>query len=115
MHESGTWRVRPGETLTFGRGKDCTIRLAAGDRGTDVMAGLLAVVQLGIKPQIGAEMQIAAQLIALLVELVGVGPDSGRENRRPASPGALASYLSSHATCSRPPTSWPMFGPQFFT
>jgi hypothetical protein len=42
MHESGTWRVRPGETLTFGRGKDCTIRLAAGDRGLSRAAGSFA-------------------------------------------------------------------------
>jgi len=42
MSESGTWRVRPGETLTFGRGKDCTIGLAAGDRGLSRAAGSFA-------------------------------------------------------------------------
>jgi hypothetical protein len=42
MDESGTWHVRPGETLTFGRGEDCTIRLAAGDRGLSRAAGTFA-------------------------------------------------------------------------
>jgi hypothetical protein len=39
MFESGTWRARPGEILTFGRGKDCTIRLPAADRGLSRSAG----------------------------------------------------------------------------
>jgi hypothetical protein len=29
MHESGTWRVRPGQVLTFGRGAGCTVTLPA--------------------------------------------------------------------------------------
>jgi hypothetical protein len=42
MCESGTWRARPGETLTFGRGKECTIKLPAGDRGLSRSAGSLS-------------------------------------------------------------------------
>jgi len=42
MHESGTWRARPGQILTFGRGADCMIRLCAGDRGVSRSAGHLA-------------------------------------------------------------------------
>jgi hypothetical protein len=42
MHESGTWRIRPGQTLTFGRGHDCTIKLPASDRGLSRSAGSLA-------------------------------------------------------------------------
>src|SRR5215472_11696035 len=41
MHESGTWRARPGQVLTFGRGMECTIRLPAGDRGVSRSAGRL--------------------------------------------------------------------------
>jgi hypothetical protein len=41
MHESGTWRVRPGEVLTFGRGAGCTITLPAADRGLSRSAGIL--------------------------------------------------------------------------
>jgi hypothetical protein len=41
MCESGTWRVRPGQTLTFGRGQACTIKLPAGDRGLSRSAGSL--------------------------------------------------------------------------
>lgn len=41
MYESGTWRVRPGQTLTFGRGQACTIKLPAGDRGLSRSAGSL--------------------------------------------------------------------------
>jgi hypothetical protein len=41
MHESGTWRVRPGQVLTFGRGAGCTITLPAADRGVSRSAGLL--------------------------------------------------------------------------
>jgi hypothetical protein len=42
MHESGTWRARPGQILTFGRGADCMIRLCTGDRGVSRSAGHLA-------------------------------------------------------------------------
>lgn len=41
MHESGTWRVRPGQVLTFGRGAGCTIALPAADRGVSRSAGIL--------------------------------------------------------------------------
>jgi len=41
MHESGTWRARPGQVITFGRGAACTIRLSAGDRGVSRSAGRL--------------------------------------------------------------------------
>jgi hypothetical protein len=41
MHESGTWRVQPGQTLTFGRGPGCTIKLPASDRGLSRSAGSL--------------------------------------------------------------------------
>src|SRR6266700_1211430 len=41
MHESGTWRVRPGQSLTFGRGDGCTVKLPAGDRGLSRSAGRL--------------------------------------------------------------------------
>lgn len=42
MHESGTWRVRPGQILTFGRGAGCMVRLPAADRGVSRTAGSLA-------------------------------------------------------------------------
>lgn len=42
MHESGTWRVRPGQVLTFGRGAGCMVRLPAADRGVSRTAGSLA-------------------------------------------------------------------------
>jgi hypothetical protein len=45
MHESGTWRVRPGQVLTFGRGAGCTITLPAADRGVSRSAGSLAFEQ----------------------------------------------------------------------
>jgi hypothetical protein len=45
MHESGTWRVRPGQVLTFGRGAGCTITLAAADRGVSRSAGSLVFEQ----------------------------------------------------------------------
>ena len=41
MHESGTWRARPGQILTFGRSAECTITLPA-DRGVSRSAGSLA-------------------------------------------------------------------------
>jgi hypothetical protein len=41
MHESGTWRVRPGQILTFGRSAECTITLPAADRGVSRSAGSL--------------------------------------------------------------------------
>jgi hypothetical protein len=41
MYESGIWRVRPGQSLTFGRGQACMIRLPAGDRGLSRSAGSL--------------------------------------------------------------------------
>lgn len=41
MYESGIWRVRPGQSLTFGRGQACTIRLPAGDHGLSRSAGSL--------------------------------------------------------------------------
>lgn len=42
MFESGTWWLRPGQTLTFGRGRECTIRLPAGDHGLSRTAGSLS-------------------------------------------------------------------------
>ena len=42
MHESGTWRARPGQVLTFGRSAGCTIRLPAADQGVSRSAGRLA-------------------------------------------------------------------------
>ncbi len=39
MYEAGTWRVRPGETLMFGRAPTCSITLPAGDRGLSRSAG----------------------------------------------------------------------------
>jgi hypothetical protein len=45
MHESGTWRVRPGQILTFGRGAGCTITLPAADRGVSRAAGSLLFEQ----------------------------------------------------------------------
>lgn len=41
MYESGTWRVQPGQTLTFGRGQACTIKLPANDHGLSRSAGSL--------------------------------------------------------------------------
>jgi hypothetical protein len=41
MHESGTWHVRPGQTVTFGRGQECTIKLPAIDHGLSRSAGSL--------------------------------------------------------------------------
>ena len=45
MHESGTWRVRPGQVLRFGRGAKCAIALPAADRGVSRSAGSLACEQ----------------------------------------------------------------------
>jgi hypothetical protein len=42
MHESGTWRARPGQDLTFGRSAGCTITFPAADRGVSRSAGTLA-------------------------------------------------------------------------
>jgi hypothetical protein len=42
LHESGTWRMQPGQTLTFGRGQGCTIKLPASDYGLSRSAGSLA-------------------------------------------------------------------------
>jgi hypothetical protein len=39
MHESGIWRVRPGQKLTFGRGLSCDVKLPADDRGLSRTAG----------------------------------------------------------------------------
>jgi predicted component of type VI protein secretion system len=44
MHESGTWRIRPGQILTFGRSAECTITLPA-DRGVSRSAGSLVFEQ----------------------------------------------------------------------
>src|SRR5215467_10578236 len=41
MYESGTWRIQPGQTLTFGRGQGCTIKLPASDHGLSRSAGSL--------------------------------------------------------------------------
>ena len=41
MYDSGTWRVQPGQTLTFGRGQECTIKLPGRDLGLSRMAGSL--------------------------------------------------------------------------
>jgi predicted component of type VI protein secretion system len=45
MHESGTWRARPGQVLTFGRGAGCTVPLPAADRGVSRSAGSLVFEQ----------------------------------------------------------------------
>ena len=45
MHESGTWRARPGQEVTFGRSAGCTITLAAADRGVSRSAGSLVFGQ----------------------------------------------------------------------
>jgi hypothetical protein len=42
MHESGIWRVKPGQVVTFGRGPRSTVRLPAADRGVSRAAGSLA-------------------------------------------------------------------------
>jgi hypothetical protein len=42
MHESGIWRIRPGQVVTFGRGTGSTVRLPAADRGVSRSAGSLA-------------------------------------------------------------------------
>jgi hypothetical protein len=42
MYEAGTWRARPGQTVTFGRGRECTIKLPDGDRGLSRSAGSLS-------------------------------------------------------------------------
>ncbi len=41
MYEMRTWRVRPGETFTFGRGRSCQVTLPADDRGLSRSAGSL--------------------------------------------------------------------------
>jgi hypothetical protein len=41
MYESGIWRVQPGQTLTFGRGQGCTIKLPTSDHGLSRSAGSL--------------------------------------------------------------------------
>jgi hypothetical protein len=40
MHQKGIWRARPGETITFGRGRECTIKLPT-DQGLSRSAGSL--------------------------------------------------------------------------
>ena len=45
MHESGTWRVRPGHVLTFGRVAGCTVPLPDADRGVYRSAGSLLFEQ----------------------------------------------------------------------
>jgi hypothetical protein len=42
MNEAGTWRAEPGQTVTFGRGQECIIKLPAGDRGLSRSAGSLS-------------------------------------------------------------------------
>ncbi|MGH3156975.1 MAG: FHA domain-containing protein [Streptosporangiaceae bacterium] len=39
MYELRTWRVKPGETFTFGRGAECTLGLPPNDRGVSRNAG----------------------------------------------------------------------------
>jgi len=39
MFESGTWRVKPGDQLTFGRASTCTLVLPGADRGISRNAG----------------------------------------------------------------------------
>jgi predicted component of type VI protein secretion system len=39
MYEAGTWRVRPGETFTFGRAPGCSLVLPTEDRGVSRTAG----------------------------------------------------------------------------
>jgi hypothetical protein len=39
MYESQTWRVRPGESFTFGRAPECATVLPAADRGVSRTAG----------------------------------------------------------------------------
>ena len=39
MFELGTWRVKPGDQLSFGRGKTCTVVLPDADRGVSRNAG----------------------------------------------------------------------------
>ncbi|HEY0719133.1 MAG TPA: FHA domain-containing protein [Streptosporangiaceae bacterium] len=41
MYGPRSWRVRPGERLTFGRSQKCTVVLDAADRGLSRMAGSL--------------------------------------------------------------------------
>jgi hypothetical protein len=41
MYELHTWRMRPGETFTFGRSRKCTAALRADDRGLSRSAGSL--------------------------------------------------------------------------
>ena len=41
MYGPRSWRVRPGETFTFGRSKKCTVVLDAADRGLSRTAGSL--------------------------------------------------------------------------
>lgn len=40
LYQRGIWRARPGETITFGRGRECTIRLPP-DQGLSRSAGSL--------------------------------------------------------------------------
>jgi hypothetical protein len=42
MHDAGTWRVRPGQSLTFGRGQACDVQLPTDDRGLSRTAGSFA-------------------------------------------------------------------------
>src|SRR5436305_11863200 len=57
------------------------VALVSGNGRPNVMARLLAMIEVGVKPDIGAEMQIAAQRITLLIELVGAGPRRRRQCR----------------------------------
>jgi predicted component of type VI protein secretion system len=42
MTEAGTWHAEPGQNVTFGRGRECTIKLPAGDHGLSRSAGSLS-------------------------------------------------------------------------
>src|SRR5206468_729900 len=61
------------------------VSLVSRDCRADAVAGLLAVVKIGVEAKIGAEMQVGAERVALLIELVGADLGSRRERREAAS------------------------------
>jgi hypothetical protein len=75
MYESGIWRVRPGQSLTFGRGQTCTIRLPAGDRGLSRSAGSLDYAEhCGERPNVNGSPGRTRQVCASYITISSTGP-----------------------------------------
>jgi len=57
------------------------VALVSGDCRADAVAGLLPMVKIGVEANIRAEMQIGAERVTLLVELIGADLGCRRERR----------------------------------